>query len=363
MMFKSHAALLLIALACKTGSAVAADDLFDFLRNTQKNTPANNLSVGGIPGVTTGIDKNQVTDPKAMQQLEQLRTDYISQQTGTTTQNSIAANDARNLNAGTKDPIRSVADEAFEELLKRKFPLQPEQIKKLKQAKHQEDVAKNSHPSVPPQPISSTVHVDLSPGAHLPIIRLAPGFVSSLVFLDSTGQPWPLLDYSLGNATDFNIQWDSKTNALFVQNLKDHMNANIAVRLAGLETPIMLSFVTGQRLVDYRVDIQVPGRGPNSLAPIMDSAVSGYATNSTMLALLDNIPPIGSIELKVSDNFGRAWVFENRLFFRTKVNLLSPAWSSKVSSADGTKVYELIQTPFLIASHDGKTINIKLSGL
>jgi intracellular multiplication protein IcmK len=124
----------------------------------------------------------------------------------------------------------------------------------------------------------------------------------------------------------------------------------------------MLSLVTGQREVDYRVDIQVPGRGPNALIPIMDNDIIPE-TNNFLLSLLDGIPPVGSVEVGVNDGYGKAWIFNDRLYFRTNLTLLSPAWSATVASGDGTRVYELIQTPLLIASKDGRAVNILLSGL
>ena len=324
----------------------AAADLFDVLKQAQNGK---NLSIGDTGG--NYKDLPNINSPEIQQQLQAMSNN--SAQAGANSGNR------QNLQ---NTPQMSLKEEAFAELLNKRFPLTPEQTKQLhlEYTKNQEAI--NSNPTVPPQPVSSTINIHLSPGADLPVIRLTPGFVSSLVFVDSTGQPWPVADYSLGNPTDFNIQWDSKTNALFVQNLKDQITANIAIRLARLETPIMLSLVTGQREVDYRVDIQVPGRGPNALIPIMDNDMVP-ATNNLLLSLLDGIPPAGSIEVGVSDGYGRAWLFNNRLFFRTNLTLLSPAWSATVASGDGTRVYELIQTPLLIASKDGRAVNILLSGL
>jgi intracellular multiplication protein IcmK len=327
-----------------------AADLFDVLKQAQ----GKNISIGDTGSIPK--DFPNINDPAVQKQIQE---QYALQN---------GANPPQAGKGGASRPSVqnnnqfSVRDEAFAELLNKRFPLTPEQTKQLHLEYVKNMEAINSSATVPPQPVSSTMHVDLSPGAGLPVIRLSPGFVSSLVFVDSTGKPWPVADYSLGNPTDFNIQWDSKTNALFVQNLKDRVTGNLAIRLANLETPIMLSLVTGQREIDYRVDLQVPGRGPNALIPIMDNTVAP-ATNSLLLSLLDGIPPVGSIEVGVSDGHGKAWLFNNRLFFRTKLMLLSPAWTATVSSGDGTRVYELVQTPLLIASKDGRTINILLSGL
>lgn len=259
-------------------------------------------------------------------------------------------------------PPTTLRDEAFKELVNKAYPLKPEQIKELHRQYDQEQNAINSPAYAPPQPMLSTLTVDLSPGGTPPLIRLATGFVTSVVFVDTTGKPWPVADYSLGNPAGFNIKWDTKTNTLFVQSLKDHISGNIAIRLAELDTPVILSLVTGQKEVDYRIDLLVPGNGPNASAPVLDTPLPG-GTSTYLLSTLDGVPPTGSVELKVAKDYGRAWIYNGKLLFRTKLTVLSPAWSATVSSPDGTKVYELMQTPLILASQNGKTVKIELTGL
>lgn len=256
----------------------------------------------------------------------------------------------------------TLRDEAFTELLNKAFPLRPDQIVTLHKNYDDQQLAVNTPAGTPPQPVSSTLTVDLSPGATPPLIRLATGFVTSIVFIDSTGKPWPVADYSLGNPSGFNIKWDNKTNTLFLQSLKDHLSGNVAIRLGDLDTPLMFSIVTGQKEVDYRVDVQVPGIGPNSETPVLDVNIPTAAAQY-LLGALDGVPPSGSIELKVAKEYGRAWAYNGKLLFRTKLTVLSPAWMATVSSADGTRVYEMTQTPLILATQNGKTIKIELSGL
>lgn len=256
----------------------------------------------------------------------------------------------------------TIRDEAFKQLLNKTLPLRPEQIIELRKELDKSQQAVQTPANTPPQPMSSTLTVDLSPGATPPVVRLATGFVTSIVFVDATGQSWPVIDYSLGNPKNFNIQWDKKTNSLFIQSTAAYVTANLAVRLAELDTPIMISLVTSQREVDYRVDLQVLAHGPNALAPIVNDNLPN-STSTSLLSVLDGIPPTDSIELKLSGNYGRAWLYNNKLIFRTKLTLLSPAWTSSVSSLDGTKVYELMKTPLILVSQNGKPIKIELTGI
>ena len=257
---------------------------------------------------------------------------------------------------------KTIRDEAFKQMLNRTLPMRPDQIITLHKKLNESKQAVATPPVSPPTPLSSTLKIDLSPGAHAPVIRLATGFVSSVVFLDATGQPWQIADYSLGNSRDFNIQWDRKTNTMFIQSIKDYATGNMAIRLANLNTPVMLSLVNSQKIVDFRVDLHVNARGPKALAPMVDSTLPNNSKDF-LISVLDGIPPKGSKIVEVSGGHGQAWTTGSKMIFRTKLSLLSPAWSAKVSSADGTKVYEFSKTPVALASKNGKPIQIAFKGI
>jgi intracellular multiplication protein IcmK len=278
------------------------------------------------------------------------------------------ANNASTNGAQTGDPIEpppkrrpTMRDEAFRQLLDKISPLTPDQIIEMRKQQDKTQQAVATLPNTPPRPVSSTLTIDLSPGVTPPVVRLGAGFVSSLVFVDSTGQPWPIADYSLGNPKNFNIQWDRKTNTLFVQGNTTYSSGNLAVRLGTLDTPVMLTLISGQREVDYRVDLQVRGRGPNATAPVVGDNLP--VQNPLLLSVLDGVAPPGSTELIVCPELGRAWIVNGKLIFRTRVTILSPAWSATVSSADGTRVYEMMQTPLILGSENGHPVNIELRGL
>lgn len=253
---------------------------------------------------------------------------------------------------------------AFNALLQDTLPLSPEQIMRLHKLYDLTLRAKATPPSPPPTPHFSSLPVNLAPGSMPPVIRLAGGFVTSVLFNDTTGAPWNIASYSIGDPQSFNIQWDQKGHILFIQSLKPYAHGNLAVNLWGLETPIMLSLVSGQKDVDFRVDLKVMTRGPHAKVPLMETTtIVNAQVNPLLINLLDGIPPKGSLKLRVSGGPGEAWHYDNKVYFRSKLTLLSPAWVSTVSSPDGTHVYELMLTPTLLASQDGKTVDIRLSGL
>ena len=258
-----------------------------------------------------------------------------------------------------KDTIDSLA---FDEVTDQLFPLTPEQILRLKQQYQTQEFAKTSSAGTPPKPTATSQFVNLSPGSTPPVIRLSQGFVSSLVFLDSTGAPWPISAYDLGDPSAFNIQWDKTSNTLIVQANNLYTYGNLAVRLRGLNTPVMLTLFPGQKEVDYRVDLRVQGYGPNAKSMPMDNGLPPSASD-ILLHVLDGVPPAGSARLTVSGGDARVWMLNEKMFVRTNLTILSPGWIGSMTSADGMHAYEMQKSPVLLVSWHGKVMQLKVEGL
>jgi len=255
-----------------------------------------------------------------------------------------------------------VNDLAFKDVANQLFPLSPEQIIRLKQMYHTSEYAQASSAGTPPKPTATSQFVNLSPGSTPPVIRLSQGFVSSLVFLDSTGAPWPITAYDLGDPTAFNIQWDKVGNTLMIQANKLYTYGNLAVKLQGLNTPVMLTLIPGQKAVDYRVDLRMQGYGPNAKSMPTEDGIPP-AANDLLLHVLEGVPPNGSTRLSVSGGDARAWLFDERMYVRTNLTILSPGWIGSMTSADGMHAYEMQKAPVLLVSWHGKIMQLKVEGL
>lgn len=257
---------------------------------------------------------------------------------------------------------KTIDASAFEAVTNQLFPMTNEQILRLKQLYQTRQKAQESPVGVPPKPTATSQIVNLSPGSTPPVIRLAQGFVSSLVFLDSTGAPWPISAYDLGDPSAFNIQWDKVSNTLMIQATKLYIYGNLAVRLRGLNTPVMLTLIPGQKAVDYRVDLRIQGLGPNAKMMPVQVGLPSHA-NDVLLHILEGVPPQGSTRLTVSGGDARAWLLGNRMFVRTNLTILSPGWISIMTSADGMHAYEMQKSPVLLVSWHGKVMQLKIEGL
>lgn len=265
------------------------------------------------------------------------------------------------LNSIPSQPPSQDAAIAFNNILQQNMPLAPQQVVQLRQ---QIDLAQRvsaTLPNIPPKPVSTTIMVNLAPGATPPAIRLAQGYVSSLVFVDSTGSPWPIASFDIGNPKAMNIQWDGKSNILLLQAITPYSNGNMVIRLIGMPIPITLELVAGQPVVDYRVDIHVSGIGPNT-KEIPTGIMLPNSANQLLLGVLDGVAPAGSKALAVRGADAQAWLLGDRLYFRTRFTALSPGWIGTMSSPDGMHAYEMQKTSSILVSRYGEPVELKIEG-
>lgn len=261
----------------------------------------------------------------------------------------------------TGTPPNPESDAAFNSLVQQNLPMSPEQVVKLRQLIDQSQRAAAIPATVPPKPVSSTLMVNLAPGATPPAIRLAQGYVTSLVFVDSTGAPWPIASYDIGDPKTTNLQWDGKSNVLLIQASSPYGDSDLVIRLVGLNTPITLALVLGQRVVDYRTDIHVAGIGPNAKDLPTGTGLPNSA-NQLLLNVLDGVAPSGSKTLKVTGGDCLAWLLEDKMYLRTRLTVLSPGWTGRMVSPDGMYAYEVQKSSSVLVSQYGEPIELKIEG-
>lgn len=254
-----------------------------------------------------------------------------------------------------------IRSQAFNAMTQNQLPMSPEQIQRLRQLFNQSQFAAASMPGTPPRPTATSQFVNLAPGSTPPVIRLAQGFVSSLVFIDASGAPWPIEAYDIGNPSAFNIQWNKSDNTLMIQATTLYTYGNLAVRLQGLNTPVMLTLIPGGQAIDYRVDLRIQAMGPNA-APTPVVSLPNSA-NPELLAVLDGVPPTGSTEVQVCGGGVQAWLRGDQLFVRTRYSIISPGWVSTMSSADGMHAYLMTKAPLLLAAQNGRVVQLKVEGV
>lgn len=219
-------------------------------------------------------------------------------------------------------------------------------------------------------PRISSISLDLSPGASLPIVRTLPGEISTVVFLDATGAAWPLAAAPrVSDPRYFNVEWLQGTPSVIISALSPYETGNLVVFLQGFPTPIVLKLSSGEtdtsnsdRVVDYRLDLRIPARGPNASAPLLGPGkIALY--DEILQAFLDGIPPEGATRIRVvAGNVPEKtliWQYNGYLFIRTQNNLQT-AFDNSIAASDGTRVYRLPLTPYIMLSEGAQSIMLQV---
>ncbi len=249
-----------------------------------------------------------------------------------------------------------IRTEAFDAAITGMFPLSPDQIRQTVKKYDETQKAALTPAYDAPKPEISVQNISLDPGVLPPAIKTAVGNVTTLNILDATGAPWPVQDVTW--AGDYEIvEPEEGGHIIRITPMSHFARGNIVIRLLTLKTPLTLTLETGRDVVQYRVDARVPEYGPFANAPLMQGAKSSMVAGSSELtSILDGVAPNGATKLSVSGVDGRttAYALGSTTYVRTPLTLLSPAWQSSVSSADGMNVYALSHAPVLLLSDGGE---------
>lgn len=261
-----------------------------------------------------------------------------------------------------KELREEIRTEAYDAAITGMFPLSPDQIKTLVKKYDETQKIATTPPYDAPKPEITVQNISLDPGVPPPVVKTAVGNVTTINMLDATGAPWPVQDVTW--AGDFEIvEPEEGGHIVRITPMAQFARGNIVVRLLTLKTPLTLTLETSRDVVQYRIDARIPEYGPFANAPLMQGPKSTLVAGSPDLtSLLDGVMPSGMQKLMVMGVDGRttAYSMGGTTYVRTPLTLLSPAWQSSVSSADGMNVYALSNAPVLLLSDSGEFMRATL---
>lgn len=259
-------------------------------------------------------------------------------------------------------PPATPRGEAFNESAETVSPLSPAEIRQFKamlEAK-QDAMYGGSNPDT----LSKMFQVSLDTGASIPTVKIAPGYVSSIVFVDSYGNPWPIEGVpAVGNPNLYSVvvPETSKRNVITISSKTAAGSTNLSVVLEGEGLPVNIRLTTDRQQTHVRADMQVEGVGPNT-NPIDNSGRDQASTpDDTMMAFVDGVPPEGAVPVQTSDIGVRAWKYGDLLYLRTKRTVLSPSWLGVSHGTAGLRVYRMQPTPMVLYSESGQTKTLRVS--
>ena len=258
------------------------------------------------------------------------------------------------------DQIPATEELAFEQILNNLLPLKPDQIRELRRQIDITDRAA-ADPVRPEQPSVSSLDVSLGPGGAPPEIRTASGRVTALSFYDVTGAPYPVSAVVVGNPSLFQVEAPiPEGNLVTITPLAPYAEGNMVITLLDQSVPILVKLLAGTEVVDYRLDMRVAARGPLAAAPIQFVDSSPQVGSPLISSFLDGLPPETAEPVALDQPGLSAWRLNNALYLRTRMTLLSPAWSNSAAGAGGLKVYVVPDVPVILASDNGRLVSVQV---
>lgn len=262
---------------------------------------------------------------------------------------------------GAVNPETRKAQEAqalFEESLRQMMPLDEGQIQEYRERSDQRERALLP---VSPALNSRTVRVALEPGGAPVKVFTTANIATSLVFHDSTGQPWPVTSVTNGGPNYFQVLRPDLPdgNLLNVMPTQGYGTSTIVVTLEKRDIPLVIrlesdSVRSPQRKADALVLFQLAHHGPKASVPIIENIKE--TADSAMLAFLDRVPPQDAMRVRMepAQEKVNVWKYNDRHYIRTSHTLMWPAWTAVVNGAGNVKCYEAPVTARVMFSVNGR---------
>lgn len=250
-------------------------------------------------------------------------------------------------------------DRAFEQTEDTLTPMTPDQLHSLiRSLEITEAVAADQRP---PEAVMSAEALNLN-ATRPPVVRVAQGFGTSIVFTDRTGAIWPITAYQGFNDKLFAVSAsttsgdkDDLPTLLVVQPVAGAGAGNLVVTLKALHTPVVLSLALGQKTIDARKEFKLPLAGPNAATEYHAASPTGI--DAALLNVLNGLPPSAAairVQIGGVEPDAMAWRDGDALYLRTVAELYSPEYRQRASQPSGLHAYQLPDVPVLLVSFNGQ---------
>ena len=242
-------------------------------------------------------------------------------------------------------------------------------------------------------PRNRSLNVSLGPGDTTPVVQTVMGYTTTIAFLDSTGQPWPIhwqensnpsvpvapqggvtnasAGVGIGPAVSYGAGFDVSVpvkggHMLTITTRSPGPRGSIAVILEGASAPLSFMLMGNGHEFDDRLSVMVTGHGPNAKAAsgVGFGRPAGPVTGAAQLtSMLDGVAPAQAVPLGVSgmspDDI-RAWRLGDRIYLRTRARVVSPQPVATEKGMDGVAIYEIPSVPSVLVTSGGQLASIHL---
>ncbi len=254
-------------------------------------------------------------------------------------------------------------EEIYDAAEKAIVPLTPDEIRKFRERLRETEKASREE-LTEVTPAVRTVSVSLDPGKLPPVIMTRRGYSTSLVFLDSTGTPWPIFSVNVGDDKAFGVEQVGDASVV-IQCKQAFAVSNIIVALKNVPTPLVWQLRHGDSEVDFRVNAMMPVPGPLSEIPQAEPPLplphgdsgDGLIADDIVDAFINDLPPVAATRRAlIGDSTTKVWIYQGNMIIRTRHLLMTPRSRQQKTGPNRYSVYVVPkETPALTLYRDGRT--------
>jgi hypothetical protein len=278
--------------------------------------------------------------------------------------------------------------------------LTPTQIRAIDEYKREINQARHEQPHMSYHR-NTLIYSDDKP----PTIRIGVNRLSTITFVDNAGNPYPIQSYVVSDPKSFSVSERSinkkpdvriqdhqdnginyqdyinkKTptkvkqniseptpdkvsasmlNSLTVKGQNSYSSGDLIVYLDGKQDAIHIFLDSSDKQYDYQSNITVDGLTQASISSISSTGEDDIGQPSKILMqFLNGTPPKDAVSKDITLNNSQAWSLGKYFYIRTKSELQSPAYISRVSTSNNFHVFKIPNTSHVLNVVDHQKLKV-----
>lgn len=260
-------------------------------------------------------------------------------------------------------PKKKLSDRALESLMDEMFLLDPEEKRRIYDEKRRRSAEAVQNMNSDPKEKHEIIPVSTRPEADLPEVYLTPYHVSMITVIDSTGEPWPIVDASErhSNFTVEKLDQHEFKNLLKGTATYGVGNTNLSLVLSGLPSVVSVKLVAKDDVYHPAPVLQIDKPGPNAkVLPAIGTPGLEDADVMRRLVLADL--PDNFKRMKTNDPNVDAWVFEESLYVRSTYEPSNPHPRAYRYGPNGYGAFKMAYVPVIVmVSESGAEKRIRIT--
>lgn len=265
---------------------------------------------------------------------------------------------------------------AFKSVVEDGFPLSPEQIREWKKRSDDSSRVANEDVNVKIEYIDEIV--PFSPGGEGKKsidLFLSTGSVSSVTFLDRSGNPWPVSIPPIVGKGGLLTVSPAAPNIFFISTDVSYAKINLAFMLDGMTVPVYFHVNINRNKAHENLVISIQRNNPGADRVLVsgddssanrstEGKIDAVTADENVYGFLTGDPEILELSetLRTKGFPSRAWFKDGKVYLKIKdATLLSSRYDSFAATSDGYGVYRLPYSPLLMVVSGGKVFDCEIS--